>query len=200
MIDAILVDEKSIYTVPVPEGAQREAVLTAYMRASGERWRDSMGCQYTYWVNEHASGVYSVRRAIKRDSTVLYNMTSSMLAGTADIADWWARAYPIIAQIADVTGAVTGVAALAAAPFAFVKWVRGKLKSKSANEEHKWIKNILREDTWNAAVLAAKISFPEEQAKHLLKGLGYVWDAHSMLYTATDNTIKLRDQNPVIRF
>ncbi len=110
-----------------------------------------------------------------------------------DIKAWWEQAYPIIEQIATVTGAITGITAIAATPLAFIKWVRSKLQSRHKNEEYKWIKFILNREEWNVSVLSQKLELTETEVKKILKGFGYVWDAKKMLYVATDNTHKLRD-------
>ena len=110
-----------------------------------------------------------------------------------DIKEWWAQAYPIIEQIATVTGAITGVATIAVTPAAFVKWVRNKLQAQKKNKEYNWIQYILSKDEWNISILCQKLELTDTEAKKLLKGFGYVWDAKKMLYIATENTHKLRD-------
>ena len=113
-----------------------------------------------------------------------------------DIADWWAKAYPIIEQIAATTGAITGVAIVASAPVVFVKWVRNKIKSNSNNDEYAWVRGVLNNESWNISELSEKFDLTEEQAKNLLKGFGYVWDRQKMLYVASDTTKSLRDIEP----
>jgi len=110
-----------------------------------------------------------------------------------DIKAWWEQAYPIIEQIATATGAITGVATIAATPLAFIKWIRSKLQSAQKNEEYKWIKFILNREEWNVSILSQQLELTEIEVKKILKGFGYVWDAKKMLYVATDNTHKLRD-------
>ena len=112
---------------------------------------------------------------------------------TTDIKAWWEQAYPIIEQIATVTGAITGVAAITATPLAFIKWIRNKLQEKQEKNEYKWIKLILNEDEWNVSVLSQKLELSENETKKILKGFGYMWNAKKMLYIATENTHKLRN-------
>lgn len=109
-----------------------------------------------------------------------------------DIKTWWDQAYPIIEQIATVTEAITGVAAVTVAPLTFVKWIRNKLQEKKKNNEYIWIKLILNEDEWSTSALSQKIELSESEAKRILKGFGYMWDAKKKLYIATENTHKLR--------
>ncbi len=110
-----------------------------------------------------------------------------------EIKEWWLQAYPIIEQIATVTGAVTGVSAVVVAPISFVKWVRNKLQKKKEKSEYSWIKLILEKNEWSVSVLAKKIELSEDETKKILKGFGYVWNAKKMLYVATENTCKLRN-------
>lgn len=110
-----------------------------------------------------------------------------------DIQLWWKEAYPVIEQIASVTGAITGVAAIAVTPISFIKWVRNKLQRKREKSELTWIKTILEKDEWNFSILSQKLDITDDEAKKLLKGFGYEWDAKKMLYVATDNTKKLRN-------
>ena len=119
----------------------------------------------------------------------LYETTPPALMdiiSSIDVMSWWEQAYPIIEQIATVTGAITGITA-------FIKWVRSKLQEKEKEKEYKWIKYILNEDEWNTSILAQQLELTESETKKLLKGFGYVWDAKRMLYIATENTYKLRD-------
>lgn len=109
---------------------------------------------------------------------------------TIDIKAWWEQAYPIIEQIATVTGAITGVATITAVPLAFIKWIRNKFQGKN---EYKWIKLILSEDEWNVSILSQKLELSKSETKKVLKGFGYVWDAKKMLYIATENTHMLRN-------
>jgi len=110
------------------------------------------------------------------------------------VADWWNIAYPIIEQIANVTGAITGVVAVTSAPFLFAKWIREKIRNKSSDgHEHEWVQRILREDAWNASSLSDLLSITESEAKNMLKGFGYAWDSKKMQYLATENTEKLRN-------
>lgn len=110
-----------------------------------------------------------------------------------DIQLWWEEAYPIIEQIATITGALTGVAAIAATPVSFIQWVRNKLQKSRERSEYSWIKTILQRDEWNVSLLSKKLDLTDDETKRLLKGFGYIWDAKKMLYIATDNTYKLRD-------
>lgn len=114
----------------------------------------------------------------------------------ADIQLWWKEAYPVIEQIATVAGAITGVAAIAVTPISFIKWVRNKLQRKREKSELTWIKTILEKDEWNISMLSQKLDITDDEAKKILKGFGYEWDAKKMLYVATDNTQKLRNIKP----
>ncbi len=102
-----------------------------------------------------------------------------------DIVSWWEQAYPVIEQIAAVTGAITGVSA-------FIKWVRSKLQEKQSKDEYAWIKLILNEREWNLSALSEKLDLTANEAKSILKGFGYKWDSKKQLYTATENTQKLQ--------
>jgi len=188
-MDAIVVDSKSIYIVPIHEGANEDDVLAAYMKTSGEYYLNNRDESYNYCITLHSATLYSIRKAVTPNDRYL-----SFLMGEVDIADWWAKAYPIIEQIANTTGTITGIATIISTPFAFVKWIRSKNNSVKANEEYTWIQSILHNDSWNISVLSEKLSMPEDQVKNLLKGFGYIWDSHKMLYIATKYTKKLRNQ------
>lgn len=109
-----------------------------------------------------------------------------------DIQYWWTQAYPIIDQIATVTGAITGMAAVATAPIVFIDWLHNKLRQKQEVNELFWIKLILSEEEWNPSILAQELDLSEDEAKRILKGFGYTWDPKKMLYVSTDATKKLR--------
>lgn len=109
-----------------------------------------------------------------------------------DIKSWWEHAYPVIAQIATVTGAITGVAAITVTPITFIKWIRSKLQEKQIKEEYEWIKLILNEDKWSICFLSQKLDLTDDETKRILKGFGYKWDAKKMLYIATEYTFELR--------
>jgi len=194
-MDAIVVDSKSIYIVPIREGANEDNVLAAYMKVSGEYCLNNKNELNTYCITPHSTTLYSIRKSMTPNNHYL-----SFLMSEVDIADWWAKAYPIIEQIANVTGAATGIAAIISAPFVFIKWIRNKSKSTKANEEYEWIQGIIHNDSWNISILSEKLSIPEDQTKNLLKGLGYIWDPHKLLYTATEYTKKLCDQKPEINY
>lgn len=110
-----------------------------------------------------------------------------------DIGNWWEKAYPVIVQIASITGAVTGTAAIATAPVAFIKWLRNKLQSKQKKNEYTWIKFILSKDEWNISALSEELGLSANEVKGILKGFGYRWSAEKMLYVSTEETQKLRD-------
>lgn len=110
-----------------------------------------------------------------------------------DIGAWWEQAYPVIAQIATVTGAVTGTAAITTAPFVFIKWVRSKLQEKREKDEYAWIRLILDEEEWSISLLSQKIDLSESEVKRILKGFGYKWNSQKMLYVSTESTQKLRN-------
>lgn len=103
----------------------------------------------------------------------------------SSIEFWWTQAFPIIEHIAAVTGAITGTAAI-------TSWIRNKLSKNQKGEELIWVKIILREDEWNTSILASVLGLPEDEAKTILKGFGYIWNAKKMMYVATDATNKLR--------
>jgi len=184
--EIIVIDVKSIYVVAMSEDATKDDIFAAYMQVSSEGWRTSDGEPYVYCTTMHSSKLYSIRREIEKPEKTL-----GFILVDIDIANWWANAYPVIEQIANVTGAVTGIAAITSAAFLFIKWIRSKNITKE--KEYTWIQNILRNDSWNVSLLSQELSMTEEETKKLLKGFGYVWDSHRMLYIATENTEKLRN-------
>jgi len=196
-MDAIVIDVKSIYVVPISEGAARKDVLAAYMRTSGEGWRNNRGESFTYWTSTHTPTLYSVRRKVEEPHK---QQLLGYMLGEIDIADWWAQAYPIIAQIADVAGAVTGVAAIASAPFVFIKWIRSKCQKAEKTAEYTLIQKILSGDSWNVSLLSQELSLSEDDTKKLLKGFGYEWNRNKMLYIATEKTEKLRNIKPDVNY
>jgi len=111
-----------------------------------------------------------------------------------DIAQWWTSAYPIIEVIANVTGALTGVAAVVAAPIVSIKWLRDIVNRGGRdrpNEEYNRIRRVLKRHTWNVTELSEQLDIPKECAKDLLRGFGYIWDSKRMLYIASENTERL---------
>lgn len=145
--------------------------------------------QNMYMVMEKSASELEARaKCLEEAAPPLFDFIS-----TIDIKAWWEQAYPIIEQIATVTGAITGVAAITATPLAFIKWIRNKLQEKQEKNEYKWIKLILNEDEWNVSVLSQKLELSENETKKILKGFGYMWNAKKMLYIATENTHKLRN-------
>lgn len=115
------------------------------------------------------------------------------LLNNIDINEWWNQAYPIIEQIATVTGAMTGVATIIATPVAFIKWVRSKFQQKEEKAEYSWVKYILNEDEWHVDDLANKLCLSHDEAKSILKGFGYVYNRKDMLYKMSEYTLKLRN-------
>lgn len=55
---------------------------------------------------------------------------------------------------------------------------------------------VLEKDSWNISMLSELLSISEDEAKKLLKGFGYIWDSHKMLFVASKNTEKLRNIKP----
>lgn len=112
-----------------------------------------------------------------------------------DIGEWWKQAYPIIEQIATLTGAITGVAAITTSPLIFIKWMRGKLQERKSKDEYTWVKLILTKKEWAVSTLSEELNLSEDEAKKILKGFGYKWDQQKKSYVSTENTQKLRDIN-----
>lgn len=201
-MDVIVIDFKSIYIVHLNGNTVSDDitddVLAAYMKESGEGWKNMFGESYTYWTTTHSNQLYSIRRKIKEDDNSLKHSAPylSFIVTELDIAHWWALAYPIIEQIANVTGALTGVVAVASVPVLFIKWVRAKASANKEKGELDWVRLILAKDGWNISLLSQEISVTEDEAKKLLKGLGYIWDSQKMLYIASESTQKLRDLKP----
>lgn len=110
-----------------------------------------------------------------------------------DIGTWWKQAYPVIEQIATVTGAITGVAAITTTPLVFIKWMRGKLQERKNKDEYTWVKLILNSEEWTVSSLSEKLDLSEDDTKKMLKGFGYKWNPQKMLYVSTESTQKLRD-------
>ena len=187
--EVVVIDFKSIYVVSISENAIKDDVLAAYMRESGEGWLNDDSKQYVYWVTTHSPILYSIRRKIKE---VGFNLIGVSELGI-DITNWWANVYPIIVQIANVSAAINGIALVSSVPYLFVKWIRSKNKDK---DDYTWVHSILCEDSWSVSLLSNNLSISEEEAKKLLKGFGYVWNSHNMLYVATENTKKLRCVRP----
>ena len=114
--EVIVIDSKSVYSVPINEKATEDDVLKAYKQESGEDSHTSDCRQYTYRITTHSTMLYSIRKKIE--------LPEGMLGFTLydiDIADWWARAYPIIEQIVNITG--IRVAEI-------IKWIRSKNTNK----------------------------------------------------------------------
>jgi len=195
-MDVIVIDFKTIYVVSISENADRDAVLAAYMRKSGEGWRNNQGELYNYWTTKQSGNIYTIRRQVNKTDEFADELIMYMLIAEIDIADWWAQAYPIIAQTASVTGAVTGIAVIASAPFVFIKWVRKKFQSKKGKDEYICIQYVLKKDAWNVSELSESLSISNEQAKDLLRGIGFVWNRHKMLYVSTEITEKFREIKP----
>jgi len=192
-MDVIVIDSENIYVVPISENVGRDTTLEIYMRTSGESLLSSE--YYTYCIKKQSDNLYTIQRKFKvQDESV--ELALNDLMPEIDIASWWGQAYPIIEQIAGATGAVTGVVAITSAPFIFVKWVRKMLQLKNKIIEYPLIQYVLSKDTWNVSELSETLSISNKQAKDLLKGFGFVWNAHKMLYISTENTEKLRAINP----
>ena len=195
-MDAIVIDSESIYIISIYKNASKEDVLSAYMKVSGNGWYNSERQSYSYWTTLHSHQLYSIRRKIDKPE----RRGLSVLRVEVDVAHWWAAAYPIIENIATVTGAVLGVSAIASGTFKFIRNIRDKYKATNTKDEYKWIKDILSEDSWNVSILSEKLSFAENNTKDLLKGFGYTWDSHKMLYIATEHTKELQNIQPNLIF
>ncbi|MCL2874659.1 MAG: hypothetical protein FWE29_07020 [Defluviitaleaceae bacterium] len=191
-MDVVVIDVKSLYVVPIIDNSTKNDILISYMQVSGEDSYNNQGERYSYWIVRHSDNVYSVSRKTIGDKIERRSAHLGLMLIEIDIADWWAQAYPFIEQTAAITGAVTGVALVASAPFVFVKWIRETIKHKKVKDEYKWVQSILGNDSWNISELSDKLSISEDQTKKLLKGFGYVWDSRKMLYISTDVTDKLR--------
>ena len=103
-----------------------------------------------------------------------------------DILSWWENASPIISQIADVMGVIAGTST-------FIMWMRSLIRSRSKKgKEYAWIQDILCKDSWNVSDLSICMGINEDEAKKLLRGFGFSWDSHRMLYVETSETQTLR--------
>ena len=200
----ILIDYESIYEVFISESSNPKHILSTYTRASRKKKRDRKSKHFKYNLFEKSldahglTPVYAIQREPDErtylcHSADLYNNQGLLLFLNYDnIALWWTQAYPVLERIATITGTLVGTAAVIAAPYKFIQWVRSKLKSKGINE-HDFLRKVLAKDSWNADELSTEINISKAQAKEMLRGFGYIWDAHKMLYIATENTIALRN-------
>lgn len=191
IMETIVVDSVDIFIVSVEENINENRLLTAYLKMSNVQNSAICG-QKKYAITQYSQNIYSVNVI----SSTTEHRGIGLILTEIDIAGWWAMAYPIIEQIANVTGTLTGVATIASAPFLFVKWLRKEIKTKNSNNEYKWIKIIIDKDEWNISSLATMIALPKNQVKNILKGFGYIWDSHRMLYIASENTKKMRIIKP----
>jgi len=196
-MEIIVFDSNSIFALSLEADADKEVVLNAYMKASGERRRNIIEVSHTYSVKKHSDTLYSVVQETEEDSGIhhkqlhdIANLYFRMLE--IDMTSWWVQAYPIVEHIAIITGAVVGTATITYAPFKFVKWVRDKARPKNGCE-YQWIQDVISKESWNISELSEKLSIPKEQTKELLKGFGYVWDSRKMLYVETKGTRELRE-------
>lgn len=139
-------------------------------------------------MNEFVDNLEQISSILRCAAPPLFDAISSI-----DIGAWWEQARPVIEQIATVTGAVTGVAAITTAPLAFIKWIRSKLNERKERHEFAWIKLIIAQDEWNTSTLAQELGLSEQEAKRILKGFGYTWNSQKMLYVSSENTQRLRD-------
>jgi len=178
-MDAVVIDSKDIYVVPVSEDADTDAVLSAYMQVSGESMYSSQGELY---ITEQTDNLYTIhRKAKKQDNS---NLMMFIPGAEIDIASWWAQAYPIIEQTVTVVNLVGGV-------FYVVKSLREIFQSKGKNEKN-GILDVINKDSWNVSELAEKLSISEEEAENMLMVFGFVLDSQKMVYIATEYTKKLR--------
>jgi len=168
MKQVVVMDFNDIYAIDVDDGACSNDVLTAY------QGQIVVNPNKRYVIRKHSDFMYSVQA---RDSTYL-------VTNTIDIAAWWALAYPILEQIAAVTGALSGVAVIGSAPFVFIKWLRKKCHASNSINERQVVRTILSKDRWNLSELSEQISFTKEETRSLLKGFGYVWNPQGMLYVS----------------
>ncbi len=141
-------------------------------------------------MNEFADSVEQISTILKCAAPPFFAVD---FIDSIDIGAWWEQARPVIEQIAMVTGAVTGVAAITTAPLAFIKWIRSKLNEQKERNEFAWIKFIIAKDEWNTSILAQELGLSEEETKRILKGFGYMWNSQKMLYVSSENTQRLRD-------
>ena len=153
---------------------------------------DKRGDSIWIYVNWKSDDDYS--RLIMLDATRHANYLYTISDYTY-IAEWRAIAYPILEQIANVIGALTGIAAVGYSPYQFIKWVRGRAKKRklSSRAELKMVETLLEKNEWNASQLAETLFISKDEAKYLLKGFGYIWDPKKMLYIAIENTTELSD-------
>lgn len=191
----VVIDFNNIYEVAVNDDCTSEDILSKYLYVSKCSSQNQYGEKYTFKIATHSKNLYSVCRykETKPEQEIFYFIENSI-----DIAYWWAEAYPIIEQTANATTAAIGVATIIGASFAFVKWVRNSI-IPNRKDEYIWVQNVISKDEWNVAMLSDHLSIPIDQAKLLLKGFGYVWDAQRMLYIKTEITDKLRKLKPKIR-
>jgi len=181
------------------EQEREEERISICVRFKGQRPSGYTYYQkHTFYARKYSDDLYSID---------CYKGLSSDVAGGGavpgwipgdyiiDIADWWATALPVIEQIATVTGALTGVAAMVSAPFVFIKWVRSKLnkRKRSMKTELEWVSLILAKSEWNVSQLSQELSMAKGDVKRLLNGFGYKWDPKKMLYVASRTTEKLRE-------
>lgn len=158
--------------------------------------------EFLYKIHNYLRETYEICEAAEKFAKKLQD-TSEVLSCTSppffdfivnfDICAWWNQAYPIITQIATVTGAVTGTVGIATASRNFIKWVRSKLQENRNIDEYAWIRLILSEEEWSTSVLSIKLDLSKDEAKRILKGFGYKWNSSKMLYVSTEDTQKLRN-------
>ncbi|MCL2853091.1 MAG: hypothetical protein FWE20_08685 [Defluviitaleaceae bacterium] len=192
--DIIIIDETDIYTLSANSSATERDILTIYCQKVNKN-ADATNIDATnidandFWLIKHTKKLYSIDMTLagrKQKEREGWRFDSIEI----DIAGWWAQAYPIIEQIANVLGVTGGV-------FVFVGWVRKVIQAKSKYAEYEILQEILHKDEWNISDLAKELSISNEQAKNLLKGFGFIWDSRKMLYVCSKNTIQLCEKKGI---
>lgn len=101
---------------------------------------------------------------------------------TNTITEMWNLYYPIIDQMATVLGFSGGMAGLGA-------WIKSRFKKETPPTALFDI--ISSRDQWNHNDLAHLLELDAENAKQLIRSVGYVWDSHMQLYVKSDTTDEL---------
>jgi hypothetical protein len=189
-----IIDNTSIYEIDFDKNNESlEALIRKYLLIS-QMNNVKVNDEDNYVITEYSINlfvVYSEPRPMSSHTPIFgFGPLPQLTQIIVDMADWWARAYPVIETISTVSGAITDSAAVISAPFLFIKWFRGKMNT--ANEAST-IQQILYEDKWSITELAEKYDLDRDKTKRVLKGFGYKWDNKKMIYCKTELTDKLRN-------
>lgn len=123
-----------------------------------------------------------LENGIANNDTIVTVLSTQAGCGFVSFTTLWQSIYPYLDQL----GTVLGIAGTAVG---IGVWIKRKFSQRYSPDE--FISLVTSKELWNSHELSMKLAITNEEAKDLLKGLGYKWNRTFAMFVKTDRTIEI---------